>query len=50
MEGRCTVVLIYFRVGSASSEVYKHYLASGARCVEIDAWNDDKNEEEPKGM
>lgn len=39
-----------FRVGSASSEVYKHYLASGARCVEIDAWNDDENEEEPKGV
>lgn len=29
---------------------YKHHLSAGARCVEIDAWDDDKNKEEPKGM
>ncbi|UZJ53123.1 hypothetical protein CBS101457_002443 [Exobasidium rhododendri] len=34
--------------GSADSMSYKHHLAAGARCVEIDAWNDEKNAEEPK--
>jgi phosphatidylinositol phospholipase C delta len=35
--------------GSASFEVYKSYLSAGARCVEIDAWNGDAEEDEPKG-
>lgn len=35
--------------GGADSMSYKRHLAAGARCVEIDAWNDEENEEEPKG-
>lgn len=33
--------------GSADSMSYKHHLAAGARCVEIDAWDSD-NKAEPK--
>lgn len=29
---------------------YKHHLAAGARCVEIDAWDNEDDEQEPKGM
>lgn len=35
--------------GSADSMSYKHHLEAGARCVEIDAWNNEKDESEPKG-
>jgi len=27
---------------------YQHTLSSGARCVEIDVWNNDEDEMEPK--
>lgn len=35
-------------VGTSSAEAYETALLTGSRCVEIDAWDDDDNSEEPK--
>jgi phosphatidylinositol phospholipase C, delta len=35
-------------VGSSSAAAYRRALETGARCVEIDAWDNEKDEEEPK--
>jgi phosphatidylinositol phospholipase C, delta len=35
-------------VGSSSAESYETVLAAGSRCVEIDAWDNDDDPEEPK--
>lgn len=34
--------------GTSSSSAYDTALSSGSRCVEIDAWDDEDNVEEPK--
>ena len=35
-------------MGSSSAEAYEVALATGSRCVEIDAWDNDDDDEEPK--
>lgn len=43
-----TYLLAHQLTGKSSAEAYKTALNTGARCVEIDAWDDESNKEEPK--
>ncbi|ORY58059.1 PLC-like phosphodiesterase [Pseudomassariella vexata] len=43
-----TYLLAHQLFGKSSAEAYEIALKTGSRCVEIDAWDDDDNKEEPK--
>lgn len=43
-----TYLLAHQLYGSSSAIAYEHVLLTGARCVEIDAWDNDENPSEPK--
>lgn len=43
-----TYLLAHQLTGKSSAEAYRTALNTGARCVEIDAWDDESNKEEPK--
>ncbi|ROV93633.1 hypothetical protein VMCG_08084 [Cytospora schulzeri] len=43
-----TYLMAHQLYGSSSASAYEASLKAGARCVEIDAWDDEDNEEEPK--
>lgn len=43
-----TYLLAHQLIGTSSAEAYEKALTSGSRCVEIDAWDNDDNLEEPK--
>jgi phosphatidylinositol phospholipase C delta len=43
-----TYLLAHQLFGTSSATAYETALKTGARCIEIDAWNDDDNKEEPK--
>jgi phosphatidylinositol phospholipase C delta len=43
-----TYLMAHQLFGSSSSAAYETVLSSGSRCVEIDAWNNEDNKEEPK--
>lgn len=43
-----TYLLAHQLYGSSSAVAYEHVLVTGARCVEIDAWDNDDNPTEPK--
>ncbi|RVX75572.1 hypothetical protein B0A52_00925 [Exophiala mesophila] len=43
-----TYLLAHQLYGSSSASAYESTLLAGARCVEIDAWDNDQNEDEPK--
>ncbi|KIV96553.1 hypothetical protein PV10_00403 [Exophiala mesophila] len=43
-----TYLLAHQLYGSSSASAYESTLLAGARCVEIDAWDNDENENEPK--
>lgn len=43
-----TYLLAHQLYGKSSAEAYEKAIKTGARCVEIDAWDDDNNPEEPK--
>ncbi|RDW62254.1 phosphoinositide phospholipase C-1 [Coleophoma cylindrospora] len=43
-----TYLMAHQLFGESSSEAYKIVLGAGARCVEIDAWDNDENVDEPK--
>jgi phosphatidylinositol phospholipase C delta len=43
-----TYLLAHQLYGKSSAEAYEKAIKTGARCVEIDAWDDDSNPEEPK--
>ncbi|KAF4921847.1 1-phosphatidylinositol 4,5-bisphosphate phosphodiesterase 1 [Colletotrichum viniferum] len=43
-----TYLLAHQLYGSSSAEAYEDTLRAGARCVEIDAWDDPDNKDEPK--
>ena len=43
-----TYLLAHQLYGSASTDAYETALTTGSRCVEIDAWDNEDDEEEPK--
>ncbi|CAN8095347.1 unnamed protein product [Discula destructiva] len=43
-----TYLMAHQLVGKSSAVAYQNTLSAGARCVEIDAWDDENDEEEPK--
>lgn len=43
-----TYLLAHQLFGTSSATAYETALKNGARCIEIDAWNDDDNADEPK--
>lgn len=43
-----TYLLAHQLYGSSSASAYETTLLAGARCVEIDAWDNDQNKDEPK--
>lgn len=43
-----TYLLAHQLFGTSSATAYETALKTGARCIEIDAWDDDDNAEEPK--
>ncbi|RDL35000.1 Phosphoinositide phospholipase C [Venustampulla echinocandica] len=43
-----TYLIAHQLYGSSSADAYETALKTGSRCVEIDAWDDDENNEEPK--
>ncbi|KAK0391553.1 hypothetical protein NLU13_1053 [Sarocladium strictum] len=43
-----TYLLAHQLYGSSSAEAYETAIKTGSRCVEIDAWDNDENPEEPK--
>lgn len=43
-----TYLLAHQLYGSSSAEAYETAIKTGSRCVEIDAWDNDDNPEEPK--
>ncbi|KAI4602474.1 hypothetical protein KJ359_009718 [Pestalotiopsis sp. 9143b] len=43
-----TYLLAHQLTGKSSAEAYRTALCTGARCVEIDAWDDEEDHEEPK--
>ncbi|ETS82915.1 hypothetical protein PFICI_04791 [Pestalotiopsis fici W106-1] len=43
-----TYLLAHQLTGKSSAEAYRTALNTGARCVEIDAWDDEDDKEEPK--
>jgi phosphatidylinositol phospholipase C delta len=43
-----TYLLAHQLYGTSSASAYETALKTGSRCVEIDAWDDDDNKEEPK--
>ncbi|KAI1854011.1 hypothetical protein JX265_003666 [Neoarthrinium moseri] len=43
-----TYLLAHQLTGSSSAEAYRTALNTGARCVEIDAWDHEENKDEPK--
>lgn len=43
-----TYLLAHQLYGTSSATAYEKTLSAGARCVEIDAWDDDDDENEPK--
>lgn len=43
-----TYLLAHQLYGSSSAVAYEHVLVTGARCVEIDAWDNEENPAEPK--
>lgn len=43
-----TYLLAHQLYGSSSAVAYEHVMITGARCVEIDAWDNDDNPTEPK--
>ncbi|KAH6660464.1 putative 1-phosphatidylinositol-4,5-bisphosphate phosphodiesterase 1 [Truncatella angustata] len=43
-----TYLLAHQLTGKSDAEAYRTALNTGARCVEIDAWDDESNKEEPK--
>ncbi|PWN51122.1 PLC-like phosphodiesterase [Violaceomyces palustris] len=43
-----TYLMAHQLYGSSSAASYHHTLAAGARCVEIDAWDNEKDPDEPK--
>lgn len=43
-----TYLLAHQLYGNSSAVAYEHVLITGARCVEIDAWDNDDNPNEPK--
>ncbi|KAK1958597.1 phosphatidylinositol-specific phospholipase C [Colletotrichum sublineola] len=43
-----TYLLAHQLYGSSSAEAYEETLRAGARCVEIDAWDNPDNKDEPK--
>ena len=43
-----TYLLAHQLYGGAAASAYQTALTTGSRCVEIDAWDDDDNENEPK--
>lgn len=43
-----TYLLAHQLYGTSSAAAYENALKSGARCVEIDAWDGDEDKEEPK--
>lgn len=43
-----TYLLAHQLYGTSSATAYETALKAGARCVEIDAWDDDDNDQEPK--
>ena len=43
-----TYLMTHQLFGSSSASAYEVALNAGSRCVEIDAWDDDDNKEEPK--
>lgn len=43
-----TYLLAHQLYGKSSAQAYEKALRTGARCVEIDAWDDDSNKDEPK--
>ncbi|KAF2100956.1 putative 1-phosphatidylinositol-4,5-bisphosphate phosphodiesterase 1 [Rhizodiscina lignyota] len=43
-----TYLMAHQLYGSSSADAYKVALNAGARCVEIDAWDNDDNKDEPK--
>ncbi|CZR62152.1 related to phospholipase C [Phialocephala subalpina] len=43
-----TYLIAHQLIGSSSAEAYETALNTGSRCVEIDAWDNDEDAEEPK--
>jgi phosphatidylinositol phospholipase C, delta len=43
-----TYLIAHQLYGSSSADAYKTALRTGSRCVEIDAWDNEDNKEEPK--
>ena len=43
-----TYLLAHQLYGTSSAEAYRIALATGSRCVEIDAWDNEENKDEPK--
>lgn len=43
-----TYLMAHQLYGASSAGAYEAALATGARCIEIDAWDDDDNPDEPK--
>ncbi|KAJ9130996.1 Phosphoinositide phospholipase C [Coniochaeta hoffmannii] len=43
-----TYLLAHQLFGTSSATAYETALKAGARCIEIDAWDDDDNKDEPK--
>lgn len=43
-----TYLMAHQLFGTSSATAYQNTLRAGARCVEIDAWDDENNKEEPK--
>ena len=43
-----TYLMAHQLYGSSSADAYRIALATGSRCVEIDAWDDEDNKDEPK--
>jgi phosphatidylinositol phospholipase C delta len=43
-----TYLIAHQLYGASSASAYETALYTGSRCVEIDAWDDDNNKEEPK--
>jgi phosphatidylinositol phospholipase C delta len=43
-----TYLMAHQLYGSSNVDAYKTALRAGSRCVEIDAWDDDNNKDEPK--
>jgi phosphatidylinositol phospholipase C delta len=43
-----TYLMAHQLIGTSSAQAYENILNSGSRCVEIDAWDNDDNYDEPK--